>query len=78
MDQLLALWAKSTGPSQQVVFLSFLLYWHNQSVDVTPWQIPAFDPYKASAKFEVVMSNSLGGDEFTIGMKFYFLVFIDV
>ena len=35
------------------------------SVDGTPSQIPAFDLAKASAKFEVAMSNSLGGDAFT-------------
>ena len=32
---------------------------------VTPLQIPAFDPTKVSAKFEVATSNSLGGDAFT-------------
>ena len=35
------------------------------SVDGTPWQIPAFDLTKASAKFEVATSNGLGGDAFT-------------
>ena len=39
---------------------------HNwTSVDGTPSQIPAFDLTKASAKFEVAMSNGLGGDAFT-------------
>ena len=35
------------------------------SVDGTPSQTPAFDLPKASAKFEVAMSNGLGGDALT-------------
>ena len=35
------------------------------SLKYTPSQIPAFDLTKASAKFEVVTSNGLGGDAFT-------------
>ena len=34
-------------------------------MDGTPWQIPAFELTKASAKFEVATSNRLGGDAFT-------------